>query len=48
MTSLVLGCIAKSRLSIRKRALAIGQRTFAQSPSEYEETMVGWRQGDRR
>jgi CHAD domain-containing protein len=41
-TALVLGAIAKAHASLRRRALALGHRTFARAPGEFEDTVEHW------
>jgi CHAD domain-containing protein len=41
-TALVLGGIAKAHASLRRRALALGHRTFAQAPGDFDDTIKHW------
>jgi CHAD domain-containing protein len=41
-TTLVLGSITKRSAMLRKRALALGQRTFAKGAKEFDDAVVSW------
>ena len=42
-STLVLGAITKRQATLRKNALALGHRTFAESPSKFDDAVVTWR-----
>jgi CHAD domain-containing protein len=45
MRALVLGCITKSQVSLRQRALVLGHRTFTHTPKDFEQSVNTWWRG---
>ena len=41
-SALVLGAITKRQAALRKRALTLGHRTFAERPSRFDKAVVAW------
>lgn len=40
--ALLLGCIVRRQTALRKQALALGRRTFAQRPRAFESAVTSW------